>query len=304
MAAADPVVKRGMIVDLYKRVVDRGRQAGLPDGIRFEATYGCSHRRSPPSPRCWATGHQTVKTWIDDAAPVFAIPDRRGWWADRLRGHAHRRPTRAGVSSVRRRAATCCSAGRYLTAAIRVGTVGWPDPRRGRVPVAVTFRPWTRAGRDDRRRLRLPCGGGPGGRPRSPMSSPGSGGARRPPGRTGRSVVMSTASGTSRPRCRPSRRWSPRRGQRGIRRAALPHPRDVAVVRRRVNVRIAVDQSITEAAEPLRLPLARSADVPLCCPSGRWAVFAGVAGCQVRRGAVAWWRGTGKQHRHLPLGLA
>ncbi|MFN8071151.1 MAG: mycobacterial-type methylenetetrahydrofolate reductase [Mycobacterium sp.] len=42
MAAADPVVKRGMIVDLYKRVVDGVAGLGFPISIHFEATYGYS----------------------------------------------------------------------------------------------------------------------------------------------------------------------------------------------------------------------------------------------------------------------
>lgn len=42
LAAADPAVKRGLIVDLYKRVVDGVAGLGFPLSIHFEATYGYS----------------------------------------------------------------------------------------------------------------------------------------------------------------------------------------------------------------------------------------------------------------------
>lgn len=42
LAAADPVDKRRMIVDLYKRVIDGVAGLGFPLSIHFEATYGYS----------------------------------------------------------------------------------------------------------------------------------------------------------------------------------------------------------------------------------------------------------------------
>lgn len=42
LAAAEPAVKRGLIVDLYKRVVDEVAGLGFPISIHFEATYGYS----------------------------------------------------------------------------------------------------------------------------------------------------------------------------------------------------------------------------------------------------------------------
>ena len=42
LAGADPAVKRGLIVDLYKRVVDGVAGLGFPISIHFEATYGYS----------------------------------------------------------------------------------------------------------------------------------------------------------------------------------------------------------------------------------------------------------------------
>lgn len=77
-----------------------------------------------------------MKTWIDfDDAPVFAIPltDGPGLCEGMLiegpQGWGEFSPP-ADPDAV--------AAARWLTAAIEVGTVGWPDPVRGRVPVAVT----------------------------------------------------------------------------------------------------------------------------------------------------------------------
>lgn len=42
LAAAEPAVKRGLIVDLYKRVLDGVAGLGFPLSIHFEATYGYS----------------------------------------------------------------------------------------------------------------------------------------------------------------------------------------------------------------------------------------------------------------------
>lgn len=81
-----------------------------------------------------------MKTWIDfDGASVhamvYAIPATDG--PDSVEGMLIEGPQGWGEFSPPegcddRRAA------RWLTAAIEVGTVGWPDPLRGRVPVSVT----------------------------------------------------------------------------------------------------------------------------------------------------------------------
>lgn len=42
LAAADPAVKRGLILDLYKRVIDGVADLDFPISIHFEATYGYS----------------------------------------------------------------------------------------------------------------------------------------------------------------------------------------------------------------------------------------------------------------------
>ena len=81
-----------------------------------------------------------MKTWIDfDAAPVFAIPLTDAVGAVTVcEGMLIEGPQGWGEFSP---PASCDNrqAGRWLTAAIEVGTVGWPDPVRGRVPVAVTI---------------------------------------------------------------------------------------------------------------------------------------------------------------------
>ncbi len=80
-----------------------------------------------------------MKTLIDfDAAPVFALPMmdtvgrrrlREGMLVEGPQGWGEFSPgpdTDPGAL------------GRWLTAAVEAGTVGWPDPVRGRIPVAVT----------------------------------------------------------------------------------------------------------------------------------------------------------------------
>lgn len=80
-----------------------------------------------------------MKTWIDfDNAPIVAVA-----LTDEVDGHSVYEgmlvegPQGWGEFSAPR---DCDDrrAARWLTAAIEVGTVGWPDPVRGRVPVAVT----------------------------------------------------------------------------------------------------------------------------------------------------------------------
>lgn len=80
-----------------------------------------------------------MKTWIDfDEAPVFEVPltDEFGGTGT-YQGMLIEGPQGWGEFSAPR---DCDDgwAARWLTAAIEAGTVGWPDPLRGRVPVAVT----------------------------------------------------------------------------------------------------------------------------------------------------------------------
>jgi O-succinylbenzoate synthase len=76
-----------------------------------------------------------VRTFIDfDEAPIFAIPRTDGTWCIGVLVEGPQGwgefspPTDAGLDL----------AARWLTAAVEPGTVGWPDPVRGRIPVAVS----------------------------------------------------------------------------------------------------------------------------------------------------------------------
>jgi O-succinylbenzoate synthase len=80
-----------------------------------------------------------VRTLIDfDDAPVFAVPTvgrsggismREGVLIEGPQGWGEFSPNAGDDGAVLTR---------WLTAAIEAGTVGWPDPVRGRVPVAIT----------------------------------------------------------------------------------------------------------------------------------------------------------------------
>ena len=80
-----------------------------------------------------------MQTLVDfDAAPVFAVPVIGGLGdATAREGMLLEGPQGWGEFSP----FDDCSdqaAARWLTAAIEAGTVGWPDPVRGRIPIAVT----------------------------------------------------------------------------------------------------------------------------------------------------------------------
>ena len=77
-----------------------------------------------------------MKTWIDfDGALIYAIPGIDG--ADGCEGMLIEGPQGWGEFSPPE-GCDDRQAARWLTAAIEVGTVGWPDPLCGRVPIAVT----------------------------------------------------------------------------------------------------------------------------------------------------------------------
>jgi O-succinylbenzoate synthase len=80
-----------------------------------------------------------VQTMIDfDQAPVFAIPVVGGVGdVDVREGMLIEGPQGWGEFSPNDECDDRAAA-RWLTAAIEAGTVGWPDPVRGRVPIAVT----------------------------------------------------------------------------------------------------------------------------------------------------------------------
>ncbi len=203
-----------------------------------------------------------MKTWIDfDGAPIFVIPLTdgvggpavcEGMLIEGPQGWGEFTPP-AGCDPRR--------AGRWLTAAIEVGTVGWPDPQRGRVPVAVSV-----PSVDPHLAHRLVTDSG------CRTAAVQVGGLLTED--LARVEAVRDALGPSGAiRCDADGRWDVEAAVSAITavdRAAggvefVEQPcrtlEDVAAVRRRVDVRIAVDQSIRDAAEPLRLALADCADI-------------------------------------------
>lgn len=205
-----------------------------------------------------------MKTWIDfDAAPIFAIPLTdalggvtvcEGMLIEGPQGWGEFSPP-PGVGGRQ--------AGRWLTAAIEGGTVGWPDPLRGRVPVAVSVPSVTP---DRARQL---------------VAESGCGTAAVRVGDSADSLhadlarleAVRDALGPGAIRCDANGNWDADTAVTAIvalDRAAgglefIEQPcrtlEEVAAVRRRVDVPIAVDQSLRNAADPLRLPLAEAADI-------------------------------------------
>ena len=203
-----------------------------------------------------------MKTWIDfDAAPIFAIPliDDVGGFAV-CEGMLIEGPQGWGEFSPPR-GCDPQRAGRWLTAAIEVGTVGWPDPLRGRVPVAVSV---PAVDPDRARRIVADSGchtaavrvDGPLGEDLARLEA-----------------VRDALGPSGAIRCDANGRWDIDTAVSAITavdRAAggvefIEQPcrtlEDVAAVRRRVDVRIAVDPSITDSPEQLRMPLTDYADI-------------------------------------------
>ncbi len=204
-----------------------------------------------------------MKTWIDfDDAPVFAIPltDRvggvdvcEGMLIEGPQGWGEFSPP-AGVSEEQ--------AARWLTAAIEAGIVGWPDPLRGRVPVAVIV-PSVSA----ERAARIVAGSG----------------CRTAAVRVGESsldddiarleAVRDALGAAGAIRIDANGGWDLQTAAAAVpalARAAgglefVEQPcatvEDVAVLRRQVDVPVAVDQSIRESLDPLGLALADTADI-------------------------------------------
>ena len=203
-----------------------------------------------------------MKTWIDfDFAPVFAIPltdavDGRqvceGMFIEGPQGWGEFAPPPLTVAQ---------HAARWLTAAIEVGTVGWPDPIRGRVPVAVTV-PLVSA---DRAR-ELVAGSG------CRTAAVHVGGAVDDDIARVEAVRDALGPGGA-IRCDADGRWDVEtavaaigaldRASGGLEFVEQPCPTldEVTEVRRRVNVPVAVDQSIRDATEPVRLSLHGVADI-------------------------------------------
>lgn len=204
-----------------------------------------------------------MKTWIDfDSAPVFAIPltdDLGGVTV--CEGMLIEGPQGWGEFSPPPGCADW-QAGRWLTAAIEVGTVGWPDPIRGRVPVAVTIP----SVEPERARRLVSESGCRTAAVRVADTTLAADLARL-------EAVRDALGPGGAIRCDANGRWDVEAAVTAI--AALDRAAggcefveqpcrtldEVAEVRRRVDVPIAVDQSLRETAEPLRLPVARAADI-------------------------------------------
>jgi O-succinylbenzoate synthase len=204
-----------------------------------------------------------MKTWIDfDGAPVFAVPltdavdgltvcegmlieGPQGW------GEFSPPPGCTGRQD-----------GRWLTAAIEVGTVGWPDPVRGRVPVAVMV-PSVSPQRARQMVVESNC--------RTAAVRVGAGGLAED---VARLAAVREALGTDGAiRCDANGGWDVEtaiaaipvldRAAAGLEFVEQPcHTlEDVAAVRRRVDVPIAVDQSLRDAADATRLAIGEAADI-------------------------------------------
>lgn len=204
-----------------------------------------------------------MKTWIDfDDAPVFAIPltDSVGG-IDVCAGMLIEGPQGWGEFSPpwgipEEQAA------RWLTAAIEAGIVGWPDPLRGRVPVAVIV-PSVSAGRAAEIVAQSGC--------RTAAVRVGESSLA---GDVARLEAVRDALGASGAiRIDANGAWDVEtaasavpvldRAAGGLEFVEQPCAavEDVAALRRRVDVRVAVDQSIRESADPLGLALTEAADV-------------------------------------------
>ena len=206
-----------------------------------------------------------MKTWIDfDGAPVFGIPLTDALGGVRVfEGMLIEGPQGWGEFSP---PAGCSDrqAARWLTAAIEVGTVGWPDPVRGRVPVAVTV---PAVGPARARQIVAEAG----------CNAAAVRVAERPDSLAediARLEAVRDALGPSGViRCDANGNWDIETAVAAI--AALDRAAgglefveqpcrtldEVSAVRCRVDVPIAVDQSIRDAPDPLALPLSDAADI-------------------------------------------
>ncbi|BBZ76034.1 o-succinylbenzoate synthase [Mycolicibacterium anyangense] len=206
-----------------------------------------------------------MQTLVDfDNAPVFAIPVRDGY-----RGFAGREGmlvegpqgwgefSPPGVDADLRVV-------RFLTAAIEAGTVGWPDPVRGRVPVAVAV-PAVGPERAAAIAAESGCASADvrvGCRPDSLADD------------IARLEAVRDALGPSAAiRCDAGGAWDVDtavaviaaldRAAGGLQFVEQPCGTlaEMAAVRKRVEVRIAVDESLREAADPFALDLTDAADI-------------------------------------------
>lgn len=203
-----------------------------------------------------------VQTLIDfDRAPVFAIPTiepvaglsmREGMLIEGPQGWGE-------FSPLPREPAL----GRWLTAAIEPGTVGWPDPVRGRVPIAATIPAAVDAARARDIAAASGC--------RTAAVEVGVGGLAQDIERV--RAVRDGLGADGALRCDAKGRWDPDtavtaiaaldRAAGGLEFIAQPCPTigELAQVRRRVEVPIAAGESIRESDDPMGLRLGEAADI-------------------------------------------
>jgi O-succinylbenzoate synthase len=215
-----------------------------------------------------------MNTLIDfDDAPVFGIPMVGEFGGVRVReGMLIEGPQGWGEfspfdSSDDREAA------RWLTAAIEGGTVGWPDPLRGRIPVAVTVP----AVDPDRAYAIAAESGCPAA---DVVVANRAGSLAQDVARV--EAVRDALGPRGAIRCDANAMWTVDAAVAAI--AALakaageleyveqpcPTLDELAAVRRKIDVRIAADESIRHAENPVRMSLADAADVAVltCGPLG------------------------------------
>lgn len=205
-----------------------------------------------------------MKTWIDfDGALVYAIPAADG--SAVYEGMLIEGPQGWGEFSP---PPDCDEhrAARWLTAAIEVGTVGWPDPARGRVPIAVTVP----AVDPERARVLVTASG---------CRSAAVQLAAAPGSLAGDAHLLEAVRDALGPggviRCDAGGRWDVDTAV-----AALPvldraagglefvedpcrAVTDIAEVRRRVQIRVAVGRALRDAEDPRGLDVRAAADVAL-----------------------------------------
>lgn len=153
---------------------------------------------------------------------------------------------------------------RWLTAAIEAGTVGWPDPVRGRVPVAVTV-----PAVEPARAFEIAAASGCAAADVQVATHPDS----RADDIARVAAVRDALGPQGRVRADAGGRWDADTAVTAI--GALEKAAggldyveqpcrtldEMAAVRRRVEVRIAADESIRHAAEPIRVAVREAADI-------------------------------------------
>ncbi|WKG06584.1 o-succinylbenzoate synthase [Mycolicibacterium sp. HK-90] len=201
-----------------------------------------------------------MQTLIDfERAPVFAIPTidpvggltvREGMLIEGPQGWGEFSPLPHDGAPAR-----------WLTAAIEPGTVGWPDPVRGRVPIAVTV-PAVDAARAHRIATDSTC--------RTAAVEVGAGPLAADIERV--QAVRDALGPDGILRCDAKGRWDADsavaaivaldRAAGGLEFVAQPCPTldELAQVRRRVEVPIAAAESIRDAADPMNVRLGDAAD--------------------------------------------